>query len=74
MQMPAIIRNNTVHDKWQNEERDLSLFPFKVGATFDIHMVVERGYVRVCFFTRFRMNINNNSYLGIGEWYSFDQI
>ncbi|KAI6213416.1 Galectin [Aphelenchoides besseyi] len=42
-----VVRNSTTNGTWQQEERDIPNFPFKVGHTFDLTVLARKDYAEV---------------------------
>ncbi|MFH4984280.1 hypothetical protein AB6A40_010989 [Gnathostoma spinigerum] len=57
-----VVRNSTVNGQWQNEERQVSSFPFKRGITFDMVITLNPAEVLVevngAFLLKFVPRIN----------------
>ncbi|KAI6237161.1 Galectin [Aphelenchoides besseyi] len=42
-----VVRNSTTNGTWQQEERDIPNFPFKVGHTFDLTVLARKDHAEV---------------------------
>ncbi|VDN53899.1 unnamed protein product [Dracunculus medinensis] len=61
-QQGAVVRNTTMNNLWQKEEREISEFPFIAGITFDMNFRFESHKVMVFvngdYFTKFEYRGN----------------
>uniref|UniRef100_A0A0R3RUD9 Galectin n=1 Tax=Elaeophora elaphi TaxID=1147741 RepID=A0A0R3RUD9_9BILA len=54
----AVVRNNTESGEWQKEEREMRLFPFRRGITFDIVFYFKEEHISITIDSSHFANFN----------------